>query len=143
MIFLSKELQVMDKIWLKNYPNNIPHEINPEAFQSVVDVFEQGVVKFKHNEAFENMGTSITYHQLDKLTQAFAAYLTETLSCKAGDRVAIMMPNLLQYPICLFGALRAGLTVVNVNPLYTRRELLHQVYDAGVETIIVLDSSES
>ncbi|MAZ39563.1 MAG: long-chain-fatty-acid--CoA ligase [Legionellales bacterium] len=128
----------MDKIWLKNYPNNIPHEINPEAFQSVVDVFEQGVVKFKHNEAFENMGTSITYHQLDKLTQAFAAYLTETLSCKAGDRVAIMMPNLLQYPICLFGALRAGLTVVNVNPLYTRRELLHQVYDAGVETIIVL-----
>lgn len=130
----------MEKIWLKNYPKDVPAEINPDAYQSIVDVFEQSVAKFKHKVAYENMGCAVTYQQMDKKTRAFAAYLQKKLKCKPGDRIALMMPNLIQYPICLFGALRAGLVVVNVNPLYTSRELLSQVYDAGVENIVVLSN---
>jgi len=128
----------MDKIWLKSYPKGIPHEIDPDAYQSMVDVFEQSVEKYSDKPAYENMGHTITYRDLDRLTREFAAFLQNDLKCQPGDRIALMMPNLLQYPVCLYGALRAGLTIVNVNPLYTSRELLHQVYDADVETIVVV-----
>lgn len=130
----------MEKIWLNNYPKHVITEINPNAYESIVDLFEQSVSKFSQKIAFENMGTTLTYAELDNKARIFAAYLQQTLHCKPGSRIALMMPNLLQYPICLFGALRAGLVVVNVNPQYTAREFLHQVNDAGVETVVVLEN---
>jgi long-chain acyl-CoA synthetase len=130
----------MEKLWLKNYQAGVPAEIDVNTYKSVAEVFEKSVTKFADRPAFANMDKIITYRELDKLTRDFGAYLQNKLGLKKGDRVAVMMPNLLQYPIAVFGILRAGLTVVNVNPLYTPRELEHQLKDSGAETIVILEN---
>lgn len=130
----------MEKIWLKNYPSGVPAEINPDAYQSLVELFEQQCERYKDNAAFYNFGIKLTYNDLNIQSRNFAAWLQEVLKLKKGDRLAIMLPNLLQYPVVLFGALRAGLVVVNVNPLYTAHELAHQMRDSGAETIVVLEN---
>ena len=130
----------MEKIWLKNYPAGVPAEIDVEAYRSVVDVFEQSVAQYADRPAFSNFGVTITYRQLEESTLALAAYLQKDLGLNRGDRIAIMMPNLLQNPIAIFAALRAGLTVVNTNPLYTPRELEHQLNDSGARAIIIVEN---
>ncbi len=128
----------MEKIWLKNYPPGVPAEINPDEYQSLVEIFEQTCEQYKNLPAFYNLGVTLTFQDIFVLSEAFAAYLQSVLNLKKGDRLAIMMPNVLQYPVVLFGALRAGLTIVNVNPLYTPPELIHQMKDSGAEVIVVL-----
>jgi len=127
----------VDKRWFEQYQANVPHEIDPNRYLSLVALFNESCCQFADRIAYTNMGTSITYAQLDKLTQEFAAYL-QHIGLKKGARVAIMMPNLLQYPVALFAILRAGYIVVNTNPLYTRDEVIHQMNDSGAEVIIVL-----
>jgi len=129
----------VEKIWLKHYPKGIPAEIDVNEYKSVRDVFEESVTKFATRPAFTCMGKSITFADLDRLSAAFGVYL-QANGCKKGTRVALMMPNILQYPVCLFGTLRAGCTVVNVNPLYTARELEHQLTDSGAEVIVVVEN---
>ena len=130
----------MEKIWLQSYEAGIEAEIDANRFQSIVDVFQQSVDKFGSKSAFQNMDTTLSYAETGKLVTDFAAYLQNVLKLPRGERVAIMMPNVLQYPIALFGALKAGLVVVNTNPLYTPRELEHQLNDSGATTIIVLEN---
>lgn len=130
----------MDKIWLKSYPAGVPAEIDINEFRSLVDLFEQGVRRFASCTAYICMGKGITYAELDRLSAQFAGYLQGELKLPAGARVALMMPNLLQYPVALFGTLRAGYTVVNVNPLYTARELEHQLQDAGADAIVIVEN---
>src|SRR5688572_26414890 len=101
----------MEKIWLKSYPKDVPHEIDPDEFSSLIDLFERSVAKGQNRNAFENFGSYLTFAELDKQSRAFASCLQNKLRLHAGNRVAIMMPNLLQYPVALFGSLRAGLTV--------------------------------
>lgn len=133
-----KEESQMDKVWLKSYPSGVPVEINPDTYSSIVELFLESCKKFAELPAYYNLGVTLTYKQMDESSLAFATFLQNVLKLKKGDRLAIMLPNTLQYPIVLFGALRAGLTVVNVNPLYTAPELAHQVKDSGAETIVVL-----
>ncbi|WP_298441603.1 long-chain-fatty-acid--CoA ligase FadD [uncultured Ferrimonas sp.] len=128
----------MDFPWLKSYPADVPSEINPNQFNSLVDLLEQCVAEYGDKPAFSNMDQVLSYRELDQQSTAFAAYLQHQLGLKKGDRVALMMPNLLQYPVALFGTLRAGLVVVNVNPLYTARELEHQLKDSGASTIVIV-----
>lgn len=128
----------VEKIWLKYYPKGVPFEINPDAYQSVVDILLESCVTFAKHPAFYNLGVTITYQQYNNYSLAFAAYLQNVLQLKKGERIALMMPNVLQYPVVMLGALRAGLTVVNVNPLYTVPELTHQLNDSGATTIVVL-----
>jgi long-chain acyl-CoA synthetase len=130
----------MDKVWLKQYPEGIPAEVDVRAFSSLREIFETSCRRFADLPAYSNMGVTITYRQLDEASRGFGAYLQKSLQLEKGDRLAIMLPNLLQYPIALFGALRAGLTVVNVNPLYTPRELEHQLKDSGATAIVVLEN---
>ncbi len=130
----------MEKIWLKSYPPGMPESIDIDAYQSVADVFEQAVKEYGDRPAFSNMGTTLTYNELDKLTAHFAAYLQNLPNMRKGDRVAIMMPNVLQNPIAIFAALRCGFTVVNTNPLYTPRELKHQLSDSGTKAIVVMEN---
>lgn len=127
----------MEKNWLKNYPAGVPTEVNPDQYNSLVDMFEETVGKFGDKAAFINLMTPMSYRELDKRSRDFAAYLQNGLGLKQGDRVAVMMPNLLQYPVAVFGILRAGLVVVNVNPLYTARELQHQLSDSGAQVILI------
>ncbi|WP_339880020.1 long-chain-fatty-acid--CoA ligase FadD [Pseudidiomarina gelatinasegens] len=129
----------MDKIWLKRYPAGVPETIDPDHFNSLVDIFEQSIQSYGDKVAYVNMDKEMTFNELDALSREFAAYLQQQ-GMKKGDALAIMMPNLLQYPIALFGALRAGLVVVNVNPLYTPRELKHQLSDANAKAIVILDN---
>jgi long-chain acyl-CoA synthetase len=131
----------MTKIWHKSYDSGVPFEINPNEYSSINDVLEVGFTKFKANPAFHNMGTTLTYAEIELLSRKFASYLQNDLLLQKGDRVAIMMPNILQYPIALFGVLRAGLVAVNVNPLYTPRELEHQLKDAGAKAIVIFANS--
>ncbi len=130
----------MEKIWLQSYEAGVEAEIDANRFQSIVDVFQQSVDKFGSKTAFQNMDATLSYAETGKLVTDFAAYLQNVLKLPRGERVAIMMPNVLQYPIALFGALKAGLVVVNTNPLYTPRELEHQLNDSGATTIIVLEN---
>ncbi|OHX16324.1 long-chain-fatty-acid--CoA ligase [Chromobacterium sphagni] len=130
----------MDKVWLKNYQAGVAHEIDINQFQSVTEVFDRSVKKFSDRPAMACMGKVLSYAELDALSGQFASFLQHRLGLKKGDRVAVMMPNLLQYPITVFGTLRAGGVVVNVNPLYTPRELEHQLKDAGAETIVILEN---
>ena len=130
----------MDKIWLKNYPAGMPAEINPDVFMSIPDLFENVVSKFADRPAFHNLGYTMDFAELNRLSRDFAAYLQGLPGMAKGDRVAIMLPNLLQYPVAVFGVLRAGMTVVNVNPLYTPRELQHQLRDSGAKVIVVLEN---
>ena len=130
----------MEKVWLKRYPADVPENIDPDRYSSLVEMFENATLRYADNAAFINMGEVMTYRKLEERSRAFAAYLQNELGLRKGDRVALMMPNLLQYPIALFGVLRAGMVVVNVNPLYTPRELEHQLNDSGSEAIIVLEN---
>jgi long-chain acyl-CoA synthetase len=130
---------VVEKIWLKHYPKGVPPEIDVDEYASIREVFEESVAKYATRPAFSCMGKSLTFSELDTLSAAFGAWLQGT-GCKPGARVALMMPNILQYPVCLFGALRAGCTVVNVNPLYTARELEHQLNDSGAEVLVCLEN---
>ena len=109
----------MEKIWLKEYPKGIPAEVDIHQYSSLRDILEKSCARFRELPAYDNMSVSMSYGELDGLSRDFAAYLQNELGLGKGERVAIMLPNLLQYPVALFGALRAGLTVVNVNPLYT------------------------
>lgn len=133
----------MTKIWHKGYDAGVPYEINPNEYSSINDVLEVGFTKFKTLPAFHNMGTTLTYAEIDLLSRKFASYLQNDLHLQKGDRVALMMPNILQYPIALFGVLRAGLVAVNVNPLYTPRELEHQLKDSGCTAIVIFANSAS
>jgi len=129
-----------ERPWLANYPAGVPAEIDPDAYPSIVAVLEDAIARFRDRPAFSSFGKVITYAELDRLSAQFAAYLKGELGLARGERVAIMMPNCLQYPISTFGILRAGLTVVNVNPLYTARELGHQLDDSGASAIVVVDN---
>ena len=130
----------MEKLWLNSYEQGVNAEIDITQYSSISDVFRQSVEKFAHQPAFQNMGKTLTYAEVGKLAQDFASYLQNVLKLPLGERVAIMLPNLLQYPIALFGILQAGLVAVNTNPLYTPRELEHQLKDSGATTIIVLEN---
>lgn len=130
----------LNKIWLKRYPADVPAEINADRYTSLIDLFEHATERYAAQTAFINMGQAITYRQLEQQSRAFAAWLQQGLGLQKGDRVALMMPNVLQYPVALFGVLRAGMTVVNVNPLYTARELKHQLNDSGASAIVILTS---
>ena len=127
----------MDKRWFEQYPKEVPHEIDSSRYLSLVSLFQESCAEHAERKAYTNMGSSITYAQLDTQTRNFAAYL-QSLDLTPGARVAIMMPNLLQYPVALFSILRAGYVVVNTNPLYTADEVRHQMSDSGAEVIIVL-----
>ncbi len=126
--------------WLASYPAGVPAEIDVDEYRSIVAILETSCEKYRPRAAFENMGREISYDDLDRMSREFAAYLIHDLKLKKGDRVAIMLPNVLQYPVAIFGVLRAGLTVVNVNPMYTARELRHQLEDSGASAILVLDN---
>mgnify|MGYP006164663093 FL=1 len=130
----------MEKIWIKNYPSGVSESVNVNKYQSFADLLDEGFSKFSNSIAFENMGKSISYKELDILSQQFSLYLTETLKMKKGDRLAIQSPNVLQYPIALFGALRSGIIVVNTNPLYTPSEMKHQFNDSGCQAILILSN---
>ncbi|GKX58221.1 long-chain-fatty-acid--CoA ligase FadD [Leminorella grimontii] len=130
----------MEKIWLSRYPKDVPSDINLDRYNSLADMFENSVRRFADQPAYINQGKVMTFRRLEKRSRAFAAYLQNTLGLKKGDRVALMMPNVLQYPIALFGVLRAGLVVVNVNPLYTPRELEHQLNDCGAKAIVIVSN---
>jgi len=123
--------------WHKNYPPGIAFSIDPSRYISVPELLEQSVSKFGSRTAYVNFGKKLSFHELDQLSTDFAAYLQNS-GLNPGDRIAIQMPNVLQYPVVLFGALRAGLIVVNTNPLYTSREMEHQFKDAGVKAIVIL-----
>ncbi|RJG42518.1 long-chain-fatty-acid--CoA ligase FadD [Motilimonas pumila] len=130
----------MDKIWLDRYPADVPESIDLSANETLIDVFARSVNDFADNTAYINMGARLTYRQLEQQSADFAAYCQHVLKLVPGDRIALMMPNLLQYPIAMFGAIRAGLVVVNVNPLYTPRELKHQMRDSGAKAIVILEN---
>jgi long-chain acyl-CoA synthetase len=130
----------MEKEWLKHYPKNVNHEIDPKNVKSINEIFKDAVKKYSDRVAYENFGTELTFMELDKHSDDFASFLQNDLKLKKGDRIAIQLPNLLQYPIVLFGAIKAGLIVVNTNPLYTEKEMLHQFTDAGVKAIVILSN---
>jgi long-chain acyl-CoA synthetase len=131
---------MMEKLWLDNYPPGVNAKIDLEQYRSLVSIFDQCTDKYADNIAFINMGVSLTYRQLAIKSRDFAAYLQQEMGLKKGDKFAIMAPNVLQYPIALFGALKAGLTVVNVNPLYTARELEHQLIDSNAKAMLVVEN---
>lgn len=131
------------KPWLSDYPPGAPEYIDTGRYRSVTHMFDQACSKYEHLPAFTNMGKTLTYGELDRLSRSFAAFLYSLPGLAPGERIAIMMPNLLQYPVAIFGALRAGLIVVNVNPLYTERELEHQLKDSGASAILVLENFAS
>ncbi len=128
----------LDKPWLSRYPDDVPETIDPGQYPTLLDMFEQAVERYADKTAFINMGATLSYRELEQRSRAFAAYLQHDLRLQPGSRVALMMPNLLQYPIALYGILRAGMVAVNVNPLYKPRELEHQIKDADVETIVIV-----
>ena len=128
----------MEKIWLKSYADNVPHEVNVDLYSSLVAMFDDAHDKFASLPALNSFNRTLTYSELFRYSYNFASFLQNNLSLKKGERIALMLPNLMQYHICFFGALRAGLVVVNVNPLYTARELINQLNDSGAETIVVL-----
>src|SRR5450631_1821559 len=130
----------VQRTWLQQYPAGVPTDIDPGEYASLRDLFEEAVTAHGNKPAYTNMGATLTFAQLDELTRAFAAWLLQKSGLVPGDRVALMMPNVLQYPIALFGVLRAGMVVVNTNPLYTARELEHQLKDSGAKAIVVVEN---
>ncbi|PRO72514.1 long-chain-fatty-acid--CoA ligase FadD [Alteromonas alba] len=129
----------MEKIWLNHYDSRVAPEIDPDRYASIIDILDESVAKYGDKTAYINMGQTISFSELDSLSRQFAAYLMNN-GFKPGDAIAIMMPNLLQYPVALFGILRAGMTVVNVNPLYTARELKHQLNDSQAKAIVIVEN---
>ena len=132
-----------ERPWLASYPPGVPAQIDVDEYSSIARVLEIACDRFRHRPAFANMGKLLSYGDVDRLSRQFASYLLNDLKLNKGDRVALMLPNVLQYPIAIFGVLRAGLTVVNTNPMYTARELRHQLHDAGASAIVVLDNFAS
>lgn len=132
-------IQAMQRPWLAHYPKNVPHDIDVGALGTVADMVNDACVKYRDRQAFESFGKNITYGELHRAAKAFAAWL-QARGLKKGDRVALMMPNILAYPVTLFGAMLGGYTVVNVNPLYTARELTHQINDSGATAIVVIEN---
>lgn len=130
----------MEKIWLKSYEEGVPKEIDPKAYSTLLEYIEECFQTHRNKPCFINMGVTLTYDEIDKMSLAFAGYLQQVCKLSKGDRVALMMPNVLQYPVAMFGVLRAGMIVVNVNPLYTVRELTHQLKDSGAKAIVVLSN---
>jgi len=133
----------IERPWLAHYPEGVPAQIDVNQYASVAAVVEEAFERYRHRPAFSSFGKVLSYGQIDELSRQFAGYLTGALKLSKGDRIAIMMPNVLQYPIALFGALRAGMVVVNTNPMYTARELKHQLEDSGAKAIVVLDNFAS
>jgi long-chain acyl-CoA synthetase len=127
-----------ERIWVKRYPKGVPADIDPDKYQSIVHVFREACERFAKRPCFSNLGVTLTFAEVDELSGAFAAFLRKDLGLAKGDRIALQMPNILQYPVALFGALRAGLVVVNTNPLYTPREMEHQYRDSGVKAVVIL-----
>ena len=127
-----------DYPWQSSYPAGVAKEIGPLQYNSLVELFAESANKYADGVAFENMGVQLTFRQVDELSTVFGAYLQKELGLKKGDRIAIQMPNLLQFPVCFIGALKAGLIVVNTNPLYTPREMEHQFRDSGASAIIIV-----
>src|SRR5476651_649768 len=136
---LDQRGNTMERIWLKQYPAGVPADIDVTQYTSLVELLEESFVKFADRKAFICMDKSISYRDLDEMSQALGAYL-QSKGLQKGARVALMMPNVLQYPIATAAVLRAGFTAVNVNPLYTPRELEHQLKDSGAEAIVVLEN---
>lgn len=130
----------MEKIWLKHYPAGIPSEIHPEQYHSLAELLLEACQRYATLPALSSFNHTITYAQLERASLAFATYCQQQLHLKKGERIALMLPNCLQYPIALLGALRAGLVVVNVNPLYTAHELRHQLKDAGTKAIVIIEN---
>jgi len=129
--------------WLKSYPDFVPHTIDEKKYSSIIDIFDKAVSKFGENPAVENMGKTITYNELDRYSDAFAWWIQNKTNLKPGDCIAIQMPNLIQFPIAVFGILKAGLIVVNTNPLYTKEEMKHQFNDLNVKGIVILENFAS
>jgi len=130
----------VDKIWLRHYPAGVPAEINPNEIASLLSLLERSFEKFADRPAYTMMDRTITYRQFEVLSRRLAAYLQKVAGLEKGDRIAVMLPNVLQYPVVLAAAFRAGLTVVNTNPLYTPRELEHQLKDSGARAIVILEN---
>jgi len=130
----------VQRVWLNHYPPGVPTDIDPDQYGSLNAMFDEACAAYGNLPAYENFGTVLTYAQLDALSRAFAAWLQKKSGLQPGDRVALMMPNVMQYPVALFGTLRAGMTVVNVNPLYTTRELEHQLKDSGAKAIVIVEN---
>ena len=133
----------MEKVWFQNYPEGSPTTLDTSKYDSILDILDKAIREHPDRPAYINMGQVLTFRKLEERSRAFAAYLQNELKLERGERVALMMPNLLQYPIALFGILRAGLVVVNVNPLYTPRELEHQLQDSGATAIVVVSNFAS
>jgi long-chain acyl-CoA synthetase len=136
----KEEAYRVDRFWLKNYPPGIPAEIDPAEIPSIAALIEDAFAQYGNAPAFTNMGATLSFAQLDQLSRAFAAWLQQSAALAPGDRVGLMMPNILQYPVALFGVLRAGLVAVNINPLYTARELEHQLIDSGAKAIVIVEN---
>src|ERR1700733_11213690 len=128
-----------DGIWYASYPADVPHEIDVNQYESIVQFFDECIARFRERVAYVSVGANLTYGELGRKATAFGAYL-QSIGVKPGERVAIMLPNTFQYPVALFGVLKAGAVVVNVNPLYTVRELAHQLKDSGAQTVIVFEN---
>jgi len=128
----------VEKVWLKRYPPAVPADINPAQYRSLVEIFERSCCQFGRRQAFACMGRSLTYNELEQKSRAFAAYLQQDLKLAKGERVALLLPNLLQYPVALFGVLRAGLAAVNIDPSSTSSELRHQLQDSGAKAVVIL-----
>src|SRR5688572_24344088 len=131
---------MMEFPWFKQYPKRVAHEIQLNEYPNLVALFEDSCKRFSSQVAYENMGVQLTYADVDRLSGHFAAYLQQDLGLKKGERIAIQMPNVLQFPIAFFGALRAGLIVVNTNPLYTAREMEYQFKDADISAIVIVSN---
>ncbi len=131
----------MSEVWFESYPAGVPRTIDPEQYSSIVDILEEAFREFPQHHAFSCMGTSLTYAEIEHASRRFASFLQNDLNLSKGERVALMMPNILQYPIALFGVLRAGMVAVNVNPLYTERELKHQLCDSGAKAIVIFENA--
>ena len=130
----------MEKVWLKSYPAGVPEEVPTPPFRSIRELVERSFTEYPDNPAYTNMGRTLSYAELDALSMQFACYLQHTLGLTRGERVAVMLPNILQYPVAMCGIFRAGLVVVNVNPMYTSRELQHQLKDSGARCIVILEN---
>lgn len=128
----------MEKIWLKKYPKSVPHDINLQQYQSLMDVFDESVERFKDLPAYSNMGVKISFNELNEKVNHLASFMQNELRLQKGDRIAIQMPNVLQFPVIAFAALRIGLTIVNTNPLYTAKEMQHQFSDSGAKAVFIL-----
>ncbi|MCV2509232.1 MAG: AMP-binding protein, partial [Neisseriaceae bacterium] len=133
----------MEKIWFRNYPEGVKHEVNVDELGTIVDVFKRSAKQYANNPAYTSIRTTLTFAQAGELVDHFSSFLQNTLKIEKGERIAVMMPNILQYPISVFGALQAGMVVVNVNPLYTAPEVEAQLIDSGASTIVVLENFAS